>query len=99
MSDPRHPRRQTLAGTPARHKRDLSPARRRLIELLQEKNFGCVKGLVVRAGEPVLDPPPEVVREVKFDADNDPRPERTAPDFRLKAQQIELMDLLDRVRD
>jgi hypothetical protein len=70
-----------------------------LIELLQEKNFGCVKGLIVRAGEPVLDPPPEVVREVKFDADNDPRPERTAPDFRLKAQHVELMGLLDWVRD
>jgi hypothetical protein len=98
MTEPRLPRRPDRVGAP-RCKSDLSPARRQLVELFQELNFGRVEGLVVRAGEPVLHPRPRAVREVKFQADNDPRPERAAPDFLLKAQQLELMDLLDRVRD
>lgn len=39
-------------------KASLTPARRRLLELMQEINFGRIEGLAVRGGEPVLDPPP-----------------------------------------
>jgi hypothetical protein len=99
MTDPRPPRRPSAGGGPPRHKSDLSEPRRLLLEVFQELNFGRVQGLVVRGGEPVLDPRPRVVQEVKFQADNEPRPERTSPDFQLKAQQVELMALLDRVQD
>lgn len=80
-------------------KSSLTPARRRLLELLQRLNFGRVEGLTVRAGQPLFDPAPCVTREVKFCADNGPRPEAGSPDFTLKGQQAELFDQLDRLGD
>ena len=77
----------------------LSPARRRLVELLQTVNFGRVEGLVVRGGEPVLDPLPRVTREHKFGGENGPRPEAARADCALKPQHLDLMRLLDAVGD
>ena len=77
----------------------LSPARRRLVALMQRINFGRVEHLAVRGGEPVLDPMPRVVVEYKFAAENGPRPETGRPDFALKAQVVDLFHLLDRVGD
>jgi hypothetical protein len=77
----------------------LSPARRRLLELMQSINFGRVENLVVRGGEPSFDPPPRVVREVKFGGDNGSRPELAASDFKLKAQVADLFRELDRIGD
>ncbi len=84
---------------PVRTKNTLSPARRHLVQLLQKINFGRIEGLVVRAGEPVLDPPPVTVREHKFAGDNGPRPEIGRADYALKNQVADLMHLLDEVRD
>ena len=39
----------------------LTPARRRLVEAMQEINYGRIDRFEVRAGEPVFDPPPRVV--------------------------------------
>ena len=72
-------------------KSSLSPAARRLIELMQRINFGRIEGLRVRGGQPVFDPPPRVVREVKFGGENGPRAELRATDFALKAQVVELV--------
>lgn len=80
-------------------KSTVSPARRRLIELLQEVNFGRIHDLAVRGGEPVLQPRPRVVREHKFGGENGPRPERSAPDFLLKEQVVDLMCLFDELVD
>ena len=80
-------------------KASLSPARRRLLELMQELNFGRVEGLVVRNGEPVFDPPPRVFREVKFRGENGPRPELRARDFLLKSEIVELLKELTRLKD
>jgi hypothetical protein len=80
-------------------KGSLSAARRQLVELMQAMNFGRVEGLTVRSGEPVLDPLPRVVAEVKFCAENGPRPERNATDFPLKDQHLELFAYLDRLED
>lgn len=77
----------------------LSPARRRLLELMQLVNFGRIETLIVRGGEPSLVPPPRVVREVKFGGDNGPRPELATDDFRLKAQVVDLFRELDRLGD
>jgi len=77
----------------------LSPARRALVAVLQRLNFGRVEGLVVRAGEPVLDPPPRTVREHKFAGENGPRPEAGLPDFALKPQVLDLMGVLDALGD
>ena len=79
-------------------KGNLSPARQRLVELMQRLNFGRIDHLEVRGGEPVLDPMPAVVREHKFCADNTPRPE-AGRDCKLKNQVADLMALLDEIGD
>lgn len=80
-------------------KSTLSPPRARLVEVMQQLSFGRVEGLVVRGGEPVLDPPPRLVREVKFCAENGPRPEADKEDFALKAQVRELFAHMEAMGD
>ncbi len=77
----------------------LSPAGKRLVRLMQELNFGQVRDLVVRDGEPVFDPPPRVIREVKFGGENGLRPETAKGDFALKAQVRELRAQLEALGD
>lgn len=77
----------------------LSEPRKRLVELMQHINFGRVERLVVANGQPVLDPPPTIIREVKFGAENGPRPELHVDDFMLKSQVVELLDALDDLCD
>ena len=77
----------------------LSPAGERLVRLMQELNFGQVRDLVVRDGDPVFDPPPRVVREVKFGGENGPRPETAKGDFALKAQVREMLAQLEALGD
>ncbi len=71
-------------------KSDLPEANSRLVELMQQLNFGRIEGLPVRGGRPVLDPPPRIIREIKIGGDNGPRPEALGYDFALKAQHVEL---------
>jgi len=78
-------------------KMDLSPARRRLVELMQRLNFGRLEGLRVRNGEPFFDPPPRVIRSVKLGGDNGLRREASKEDFSIKAKVIELFDILDQI--
>lgn len=80
-------------------KSSLSPARRRLVELMQDLNFGRIERLEVLDGQPVFDPPPRIVREIKFGAQNGPRPEATLRDFVLKAQFVEFFAWLDTLGD
>ncbi|GIW90019.1 MAG: hypothetical protein KatS3mg109_0451 [Pirellulaceae bacterium] len=78
-------------------KASLSPARRRLLELFQRVNFGRVERLSIQNAEPVLEPPPRVIREIKFGGENGPRPELEAHDFLLKTQVVELFEHFDRL--
>ena len=80
-------------------KADLLPAGARLVELMQGINFGRIEGLTVRAGTPVLDPPPRVVRDVKLGGENGPRPEAAKQDFALKAQVRDLFAQLEAMGD
>ncbi len=77
----------------------LPPSNERLLKLMQEINFGRIEQLKVRAGQPVLEPLPRIVREHKFGSDNGPRDERRLEDFFLKEQVVELFDELERLRD
>ena len=76
-------------------KSSLTASRRRLLEVMQEINYGLIEGLVILDGEPVFDPPPRVVRDVRFCAENGPRPESVIEDFALKAQVRDLFAHLD----
>jgi len=81
------------------NKADLSPAGVRLVELMQGMNFGRIFDLTVRDGQPVMDPPPRVIREIKFGGDNGPRPEVGKADFTLKAQVRDLLAQLEALGD
>ena len=78
-------------------KSELTATRRRLLEMTQRVNFGRIEDLHVRNGEPVFDPPPRVIREVKFGGENRPRPEAAKGDFALKAEVIDLFAHLEEV--
>jgi hypothetical protein len=80
-------------------KSSLSPARQRLVELMQDLNFGHIERLEILDSQPVFDPPPRVVREIKFGARNGPRPEAALRDFVLKAQLVEFFACLDTIGD
>ncbi len=53
----------------------ITPAQRRLVELMLELNFGQIEILRVIDGEPCFDPPPRIVREFVFGKDNVPGPD------------------------
>lgn len=80
-------------------KSSLSEPRHRLIELMQWVNYGRIEGLRVRAGQPVLDPRPRIIREIKFGGENGPRPESAKADFALKVQVRELFAQLEALGD
>ena len=82
-----------------RTKRQLSRPRQQLLALFQLLNFGRIEGLRVVAGEPVLEPRPRIVSEVKFAAENGPRPETGARDFLLKSQLLELFANFDELQN
>ena len=76
----------------------LTPARQRLIEVMQEVNYGRIEGLEVRDWEPVLDPPPRVVRQIVFGKDNGPNACRATDGFALKKKVAEFFEVFDRER-
>jgi hypothetical protein len=80
-------------------KMKLPSQRRRLVELMQDINFGRIENVFVRNGEPQLEMNLSVVREVKIGGENGVRPERHTGDFALKSQVIELFEHLDHIRD
>lgn len=82
-----------------RTKHNLSPARRRLVELMSETQFGHIDKLVIRAGEPVFEPMPSITRELKFGGDPERAPACTSGEFTLKRHVVEFFEQLDRMRD
>lgn len=77
------------------HKRHLNDARQQLILLAQRLYFGTVHELQIRAGDPVFDPPPKVIRRVKLGGHNTARPQAAAADFALKQEWVEFFDYCD----
>jgi hypothetical protein len=84
---------------PQLSKSDLSPNGARLVELMQGINFGRLEQIQIRNAEPVFDPEPVIVREVKFGGDNGPRPESQAEDFLLKSQVVQLFSYFKQFRN
>src|SRR5262249_23473123 len=73
-----------------------SRPRQALIELMQSLGHGQIESLVIQDREPVLDPSPRVVRDIKFGGENGPRPELGTADFVLKSEVLELFGYFDR---
>lgn len=80
-------------------KSTLPHSQQQLVELMQRINFGRIAGLTIVGGQPVLEPPPQITREIKLGGENGPRPESHAEDFSLKSQVIEMVGQLERIRD
>lgn len=80
-------------------KSSLSQPKARLVELMQRINFGSIEKLVIKKGDLLFDPPPRVVREVKFGGENGPRPEAAKQDFALKAQVRDLFAQIEAMGD
>ncbi|MFW6106569.1 MAG: hypothetical protein ACOC8H_00240, partial [bacterium] len=80
-------------------KASLTPSQQKLLTEMQRINYGRILDLTVRRGQPVMDPPPQLVREVKFGGENGPRPEAAKADFALKAQVREMLTQLEALGD
>ena len=74
-------------------KSDLPQEGQSLIELMQSINYGRIEGLAVRRGQPVLAPPPRVVREIKFGGENGRRPEIAKSNFMLRGPVRDLFGI------
>jgi hypothetical protein len=71
---------------------DLTPTERRLLAAMQQLGFGRFEFLRIERGEPVLDPWPTTVRDMKFGAQGRPPSEDAAHDFVLKKQVAEFFE-------
>ena len=77
----------------------LSPSQQKLLTEMQRINYGRIFDLVVRDGQPVMEPSLRVNREIKLGGDNGPRPEVAKADFTLKAQVRDLLAQLEAMGD
>ena len=79
------------------HFSDLSPSWQTLVRLCQSINHGHIEALHVVAGEPIFDPAPTVLVDVKLDQDEGPRPEVNMPDFELCSEFRRLLSRISRI--
>ena len=78
---------------------DLTPAFRRLVELMQNINFGWIERLEVRGGQPVLSPMPRIVRDRKFGSRHGPTQHASHQNFALKESVRECIDAIGTIGD
>jgi len=78
-------------------KSDLTPARRWLVENMQEIGFGRIKQLVIGNGQPLKRPPPRMYRDHRLTGGNCRRREAQILDFILKDQVVHLFEEFDRI--
>jgi hypothetical protein len=85
-------------GRPASTK-ELLASERSLLDAIRVIDFGQIEFLRIRAGEPVLDPWPTVVRNLKFGVDSrGPRPTANR-EFDLKPEAADLFEYTRDVED
>jgi hypothetical protein len=75
-------------------KTDLPFEGQRLVEEMQQINFGRLEYLPVRNGLPGRDKRTRIIRTVKLGGENEPRPEHQLGNFELKREVIELFSRL-----
>jgi hypothetical protein len=73
----------------------LSPERQALVRILQALNFGEIRDVNVRDGNPVSDLASVVLLDTKLDSEEAPRSELSLADFELRAEVVRLMSRLD----
>lgn len=65
-----------------------------LVKLFQHHPFCRLEQLKVHGGEPLFTPPPTIIQKLRMGGDNNHRPESTLPDFWLKRQMVELLEII-----
>jgi hypothetical protein len=75
-------------------KSSLNDPQRRLVEMLQNLNWGRIENLCVRGGEPTYEPAPRIIQTVKMGGQNGPRPEADLDEFWLKQPVIDLFQTI-----
>jgi hypothetical protein len=73
----------------------LSPARRRLAEILRELQFGRIANLSIVGGEPQWTPPPTITRMIKLPVEADVV-ESAGGDCEMKKPLVDLFRCFDR---
>jgi hypothetical protein len=72
----------------------LSKSRRQLLKLMQRIKFGKIEGLIIHNGDPVLEPAPKVIREIKLGSKEDRKSVPIENGLLEKPQVIELLGRL-----
>jgi hypothetical protein len=88
----------TPAMTQAKRFAHLSAPRQVLVRLCQSIDYGQILDLHVRDQEPVFNPPPTLLLDIKLDADGSGRPESELADFALCAEVCRLLDRIDEMQ-
>jgi hypothetical protein len=78
---------------------ELSLPRQALVRLCQSLNYGQVQDVRVQDGDPVFDPAPLMLIELKLDVDETGRPEVDLNDFELRDEVCRLMARLDELKN
>jgi hypothetical protein len=76
----------------------LSASRQTLVRLCQSVNHGSIEDLRVEQSEPVFNPAPVVLKDVKLDSEEGPRPELALADFVVSNEVLRLKMLFDEMR-
>jgi hypothetical protein len=74
---------------------DLSAPKQALVRICQTLDFGQIIDLHIRDGEPVYNPAPTLLLDVKLDADCGGRREIELPDFMLRDEILRLFERLE----
>lgn len=78
---------------------ELTPEGKRLISLVICIQFGRIESLHIAGGQPVLDPLPRIVREIKFGSEVSPGVPADRSNSVPKRQVQELLDLMRQVEN
>jgi hypothetical protein len=73
------------------HFSSLGQDSRRLVALMRRIGFGRIESLRVAGGQPVYDPPPRVIREVKLGAEPASQKHDDTADFTVKKAVADLL--------
>ena len=76
-----------------------SPNLRRVFNRMWHLGYGTFRGLHVRDGDPLLDPPPIVVHMCRCDAASTTRHEAVVPDFVVKREHLAFQQELAAIGD
>ena len=82
-----------------RNMKELSPNQRALILRIQQMQFGTIKRLGARLGDPIFGPNTLVQRDVKLGRDKEPHTAPQSPSFTPKKAYQQLFDELARIGD